>query len=124
MNTSFKTLIAALATVAATGAFAQEATPDTWIHEAKSVVSRQSVHNEARAALAAGEIRTGEAYGHDFSSKTMTRFTRAQVVAEAIEAQRLGLTQTGEVQRFATQAQLDSIRRAGQSVAGSTVASR
>jgi Domain of unknown function (DUF4148) len=124
MNTSFKTLIAALATVAATSAFAQEATPDTWIHEAKSVATRQAVNNEARAARAAGEIAFGEAYGHDFSSKIATRLTRAQVVAEAIEAQRLGLTQTGEVQRFATQGQLDSIRRAGQSVAGSSVASR
>ena len=47
------------------------------------------------------------------SRSANSTLSRAQVVAEAREAQRLGLTQGGEVQRFATPSQLESIARAG-----------
>lgn len=121
MNT-IKSIVAIVATVAAAGAFAQEATIDTTVHQ--SIASRQAVHNEAVAARAAGTIAYGEASGHDFSARTNSTLSRAQVVAEAREAQRLGLTQGGEVQRFATPSQLESIARAGQSAAGTMTASR
>ncbi len=123
MNT-IKSLIAVVATVAATGAFAQEATPDTWIAQSTSVASRQAVHDQAVAARVAGNIAFGEAFDYNFASRASSTLSRAQVVAEAREAQRLGLTQGGEVQRFATPSQLDSIRRAGQNVAGTMTASR
>lgn len=123
MNT-IKTLAAVLVTVAATAVSAQEATPDTWITQATSTASRQDVHNEARAALAAGKIAGGEAYGYDFSTLFKPTLTRAQVAAEAIEALRLGLTQGGEVLRIATPAEAARILRAGQLAVSSSVASR
>lgn len=119
-----KTLVAVLATIAAGGVFAQEATPDTWITEAKSVVSRQAVDAQARMARASGELGVGEAAGHDFSSRAASKLTRVQVAAEAREAQRLGLTQAGEVQTFATASQLERIRRAGEAAIGTNLASR
>ena len=48
---------------------------------------------------------------------------RTQVAAEAREAQRLGLAHFGEVQRFPTQSQLESIARAGQAAAATMTAS-
>jgi glycine/serine hydroxymethyltransferase len=115
-------LIAIATCVAAAGAFAQEATIESSV--TPSIASRQSVHEQAAAARAAGTIAYGEAAGHDFAARAASTLTRAQVMAEAREAQRLGLTQAGEVQRVATPAQLDSIRRAGREVAGSAIASR
>ena len=53
---AIKSIVAIVATVAATGAFAQEATPDTWITDSKSVASRREVHNQAVAARAAGTV--------------------------------------------------------------------
>ena len=119
---AIKSLIAVVATVASVGAFAQEATIDTAMH--RSVESRMSVHDQAVAARVAGDIVYGEAAGHDFASDNGSNVTRAQVAAEAREAQRLVLTQGGEVQRIATPSQLESIQRAGKSVAGNVMASR
>jgi hypothetical protein len=76
------------------------------------------------AARAAGNIGYGEASGYDFTAHTGSTLSRTQVAAEAREAQRLGLTQGGEVQRIATPSQLESIQRAGKSVAGTMTASR
>ncbi len=112
MNT-LKTLAAVLVTVATTGAMAQEATLDTWTQSAKSVVSRQAVHNDAVAARVAGTIEFGEASGRNFTRSFQPQLTRAQVVAEATEARRLGLVQDGEVQRVATPRELAAIARAG-----------
>jgi hypothetical protein len=117
-----KSLIAFVATVACAGAFAQEATIDTSI--SRSNESRMSVRNQAIAARAAGAVAYGEAAGHDFSANVGTSLSRAQVAAEAREAQRLGLTQGGEVQRFATPTQLESLERAGRSAARTMTASR
>jgi hypothetical protein len=119
---SIKSLIAIVATVAAAGAFAQEATIDTTV--TRSVESRMTVHDQAAAARASGTIAYGEAAGYNFTAHTGSSLSRAQVAAEAREAQRLGLTQGGEAQRVATPSQLESIQRAGKSVAGTMTASR
>lgn len=119
---AIKSLVAVIATVAAAGAFAQEATIDTSMP--RSVESRMSVHDQAAAARAAGTIGIGEASGSEFVAYSASNVSRAQVAAEAREAQRLGLTQGGEAQRIATPSQLESIQRAGQSVAGTMTASR
>ncbi len=121
---AIKSLVAVFATVAATASFAQEATPDTWITQAKSVASRQAVAADARDARIAGRIAFGEAAGYNFSSAFQSTLSRRQVVAEAIEAQRLGLTQGGEVSRFATAADHERIERAGRLAITSNMASR
>ena len=121
MNT-IKSIVAIAATVVAAGAFAQEATIDTTVH--KSIASRQEVREGAIAARIAGTIGYGEAAGHDFSTRARSTLSRVQVVAEAREAQRLGVTQSGEVQRFATPSQLESIARAGQIAVSTMTATR
>jgi hypothetical protein len=123
MNT-IKSIAAVIATVAATASFAQEASPDTWVAQAKSFASRQAVEKEARTARIAGLTQGGEAQGHDFSKQYTPVLTRAQVVAEATEARKLGLTQGGEVVRIATPAEAERIARAGQMALSSNVASR
>lgn len=111
-------------TLVAVAAYAQEATPDHWSAQARSVATREAVRDEARAALAAGTLRTGEAGDHDFTRGFRPTLTRAQVVAEAIEARRLGLTSGGEAPRLPTAKELESIRRAGAAVLETTVASQ
>jgi hypothetical protein len=120
-----KTLAAILVTVAAGGAFAQEASPGTGtLVGTGSMTTRQAVDAQARSARVSGQIAYGEAAGHDFSSSVHGKLSRTQVAAEAREAQRQGLTQSGEVQKIATQSQLESIRRAGEEALGTNVASR
>lgn len=90
---------------------AQEATPDTW-RELPSSVTRASVHQQAVAALKAGEIERGEAS----LARDEIRSTRErdQVRAEGREALRLGLTARGELSApTATPAQAEAIRQAG-----------
>jgi hypothetical protein len=120
---AIKSIVAVIATVAAGASFAQEATPDMFA-QARSVTSREAVAAEARDALAAGRIGFGEAFGHDFTNMTASTLSRKQVVAEAIEAQRLGLTQAGEVSRFATAADHERIERAGRLAISTNLASR
>lgn len=125
MKATTKTLAAVLVAIAAGGAFAQEASPGTGtLIGTQSTTSREAVDAQARSARASGQIAYGEAAGHDFSSTVHGTLSRTQVAAEAREAQRLGLTQAGEVQKIATQSQLDSIRRAGEQSMGTNVASR
>ncbi len=114
MNT--KSLILALATFAAAGgAFAQEATPDTWSHDAKSVATRAEVHGQAVAALTAGRVQNGEVSQFFEAPRAATpALTRTQVRAEAVEALRLGVFRSGEaVTRVPTASDLASIREAG-----------
>ena len=92
---------------------AQEATPDTWMSLSRSVASRADVRNERRAAQASGAIAHGEAADHDFTRGLRSMLTREQVAAEATQACRLGLTAGGEVQRFPTANDIESIRQAG-----------
>ena len=125
MTAITKTFAAVLVTIAAGGAFAQEASPGTGaLVGTQSITSRQAVDADARQARASGQIAYGEAAGHDFSSPVQGKLSRMQVAAEAREAQRLGLIQSGEVQKIATQSQLDSIRRAGEQAMGTNVATR
>jgi hypothetical protein len=112
MNTA-RTLIAAtfVTLFAATGATAQEATPDTWT-EIASTASRAEVRADAAAALRAGLIEHGEA------SRSTRAFvstkTRAQVRAETLAAVRLGLIERGEASApSSTPAQAEVIRQAG-----------
>jgi Domain of unknown function (DUF4148) len=77
-----------------------------------STLSRADVRAETLRAIAAGEVQRGEqsvvieAKGAPLS--------RAQVVAETLEAIRIGAIARGEHNVFPTEAQLDSIRMAGQ----------
>jgi len=121
MNAS-QPFAAAIATVIAFGTFfaadasqAQEATPDHWV--AASVASRQAVRLQTLAARSAGMIASGEAQDHDFALRAQPMLSRAQVRAEAIEAQRLGLTQGGELQRMASAEDSARIERAGRAAA-------
>ena len=115
MNTP-RTLIAASlvslsALFAATGAVAQEATPDNWT-QSVSTLSRAEVRADAAAALRAGLIESGEATRWNVPTAAVN--TRAQVRAEAVAALQLGLTDRGEANApSATPAQAEMIRQAG-----------
>ncbi len=114
MNTRHILAAAAIALVTSGTAFAQEATPDTWLNVTSSP-SREAVHTEAVAAVQAGRVSHG--YGEAFRFDRITTdsgLTRAQVRAEATEAVRLGLTGHGELSApMATPAQSEAIRQAG-----------
>ena len=123
-NTLKSTLIAAAAAFAAAGAFAQEATPDTWT---KIITSAdvQTVRAEAVASHKAGNISYGEATRHGVTAAQTSPLSRAQVQAEAREAQRLGLLQFGEgPARLASTQELESIKLAGLRASGAALASR
>jgi len=112
MNTP-RTLIAAsfVALFAATGAVAQEATPDTWM-QVTSSANRTDVRAEAASALRAGLIESGEASRWNVQTASVNH--RAQVHAEAVAALQLGLTDRGEANApAATPAQAEQIRQAG-----------
>lgn len=114
MNTRHILAAAAIALVASGTAFAQEATPDTWLNATGSA-SRQAVHAEAVAAVQAGRLSHGYGEAARFDRVAAdSGLTRTQVRAEAIEAMRLGLTDRGEANAPApTPAQSDAIRQAG-----------
>lgn len=122
MSIARQSLVVLAALVASAGALAQEASFEG--ASALSTASRHTVIQQAVAARAANLVGYGEASGHDFARDVASTLSRAQVSAEAREAQRLGLTQVGEVQRFATPDQLESARRAGGRDATSVTASR
>jgi membrane carboxypeptidase/penicillin-binding protein len=115
MNTP-RTLIAASlvslsALFAASGAVAQEATPDTWT-QVTSTASRADVQAQAATALRAGLIESGEASRWNVPTAAVN--TRDQVRAEAIAALQLGLTDRGEANApAATPAEAEMIRQAG-----------
>ena len=124
MNTA-RTLIASslfsvVTLLAATGAVAQEVTP-TGFEQFSSVASRADVRADAAAALGAGRVDSGEAtlWTADVESSR----TRAQVMAEAIEALRLGLVGHGDLSApSASPAQAELIRSAGLRALGVPVA--
>lgn len=93
--------------------YAQEATPDHWISQSRSVAARADVREELRSAQASRALTYGEAAGHDFTRGFQPMLERVQVAAEAAEARRLGLMSGGEVQRLPTTKEIESIRRAG-----------
>jgi hypothetical protein len=112
MNTRHSLIASALvAAFAASPAFAQEATPDTWTDIA-STTTRAEVRADAAAALRAGEIERGEASSASADFRSLK--TREQVRAEAVAAMRLGLIGHGERSAPSfTPAQAESIRQAG-----------
>jgi|LNFM01.1.fsa_nt_gb hypothetical protein len=84
-----------------------------------STLTRAEVRADLVAAIAAGAIAQGE-LGHVWSPRASER-SRAEVVAELIEAQRLGLTRVTEAGApVATAEQLQLIRRAGERAATMT----
>ena len=81
-----KQLIAAAAlTVIGLSAFAQEATPDTWMSDARASKSRQEVSAELAAARKDGTINASSA-NYDFVRRSPPVKTREQVRAELDQA--------------------------------------
>lgn len=98
--------IAALSIVAAGSVFAAEGTQD-FDHQTLSTKSRADVIAELRAT---GAIVSNEGTPIQEARSTLSR---SQVIAEAREAQRLGLIGSGESLPLATTAQAEQIRQAG-----------
>lgn len=116
-------IVAAFATLAAAGAFAQEGTQDFQPSSIQSTKSRAEVKAELMDAQRQGGLSTlyGEASPAPEPASTLSR---AQVVAETREAARLGLLQhTDAYVPVATPEQLEQIRQAGlRAVGGENVA--
>lgn len=89
MNQRHCLMACALAALGAGAASAQEAAPDTWITEAKSVTSRAEVQSELARARVSGEYVQINAEAPRFAPATATR-TRAEVVAELFQAKASG----------------------------------
>jgi hypothetical protein len=127
MNT--KTLIAAaitafgaIATLGASPAFASESIFEYATSYTTSTVSRAEVKAQAQQAREAGLITQGEHTAVVPVSGVM--LSRVQVKAEAAEALRIGAISRHEQSVLPTQAQLDSIRMAGERAIAMTVAAR
>lgn len=110
MNAKFTIATALVALVAAGSAFAAEGTQD-FPAGGISSLPRAEVRADLANALRAGTVYTIEASAAPVAKSTLTR---TQVAAEAREAQRLGLLDAGEVTKFATPAQAEQIRMAGE----------
>ena len=122
----FTAVIAATAIAAAfaTPAFASgEATYD-YPQVITSSVSRADVQSAAIEARKLGLISEGERSLVAEITMGMSQLSRAQVRAELAEARRLGLVGGGDQYVIPTDAQLESIRLAGQRAAMPMVASR
>ena len=105
----------------ATAARAGEVEPD-YPMAFTSTLSRAQVKADAVRARAVGHIAIGErSY---VVAETGPGLTRAQVVAETLEAIRIGAIDHREHTQFATAMQLESIRQAGLRAVAMTVASR
>jgi hypothetical protein len=112
----------AFASLASTAAFAQEATPD-YPQAVTSSVSRAEIRAQAIAARDAGLVAIGE-IGQRHVQPQAAGADRVRVQAELGEARRLGLIVDGERSAEATQAQLESVRAAGDRAAVTRVAGR
>lgn len=105
-------IVSLLALLGAT-AVAQEATPDHWT-QVPSVSSRAEVKASVRAGVEDGSLARHEVASLQLPRITGSTLSRAQVRAEAIEAMRLGLVQSGEATgRVATPQELAQIHAAG-----------
>lgn len=115
MSVKSTLIVATLSIFAAASAFAVEATRD-FENLTLSTKSRAEVVAELRSV---GVMDTHTAWPTQTAQSTLTR---AQVVAETREAQRLGLIGGGEELKIATPEQVESIRLAGERAVTSTLA--
>lgn len=115
-------LIGAASSTVAFAGISGEATPD-YPSAYTSQATRTAVREAAIAARAAGQIVVGD---QDVVSASWADIglTRAQVRAEAVEANRLGLIARGEHSIVPTTEQLARIQMAGLKALSMTVASR
>jgi hypothetical protein len=118
MNAKFAIATALIALAGAGSAIAAEGTQD-FPAGGISSANRADVRAELAVAQRSGAIVVGEASAQPVAKSTLTR---AQVVAEAKEAQRLGLLEGGEVIKFATPEQAEQIRLAGERAVSTRVA--
>jgi hypothetical protein len=112
MNTRHIALASLLALAAASSAFAQEGTQDFRDIQSLSTRSRAEVRAELASVPRAG---LSTSYGEASPTQAAaSMLTRAQVIAELRESQRLGLVgpNDGEL-HFASPAQQEAIRQAG-----------
>jgi hypothetical protein len=84
-----KLIAPALFAAFGTGAFAQEATPDTWIDDAVASKSRHQVMAELAQARMDGSIKSGS-ITYDFVAATDSVKRRDQIMAEVIAARESG----------------------------------
>lgn len=113
----FSTLVAGLALVFTAGlARAESPTVAPEIDSFMSTKTRAEVRAETLLAIQTGQIVRTEADEKRLAfSNTPSMLTRAQVLAEAAEARRLGLVAHGDqATPVATPAQLELVRMAGQ----------
>ena len=89
MKSTKQLIAAATLTVIGLSAFAQEATPDTWMHDAMVAKSRQEVLAELQAARKDGTINAVSA-NYDFVRRSPPVKTREQVRAELAVAHASG----------------------------------
>ena len=89
MNFTKQLIAAASLTVIGLSAFAQEATPDTWVHDAQASKSRQAVVAELEAARKDGTINASSV-NYDFVGRSAATKTRGQVRAELADARASG----------------------------------
>ncbi len=115
-----KIVIATLIALAGAGSvFAQEGTQDFPAAQVLSTLSRADAKAATEAAYQGAPRTTTSSTVVAASSPTLTR---AQVIAEAREAMRLGLVPSNEGTRAATAADLEAIRVAGERAVASTFA--
>jgi hypothetical protein len=89
MNTTIRFIAAAAIATLGSAAFAQEATPDTWISGAKATKSIEQVKAELTQARKDGSIKSGSA-NYDYVGRTQATKSRDQVKAELAAAQASG----------------------------------
>lgn len=119
MNRFTSFTLALLALSGSTAALADDPTLADPV-AATSVVSRAAVQEAALQARAAGLNPGGEA-AHGQPAAGMA-LARAQVVAETLEAIRIGAVEHGEQSRVLTPMQLERIHMAGQRALSTTTA--
>jgi hypothetical protein len=83
-----KSIAIAAITIVAAAASAQEATPDTWMGEAKSVLSSADVRTEAAQMLASGEL--AQIGNPGYLPTVADSKLRAEVIAELQRARDSG----------------------------------
>ena len=103
MKSTNQLIAAAALTVIGLSAFAQEATPDTWMHDATVAKSRQEVLAELQAARKDGTINAVSA-NYDFVRRSPSVKTREQIRAELALARASGeyAAMNGEAYAFRT----------------------